>query len=150
MATKKNNKKAMKSKAASGKQVAVGRHAPKKNTPKKLATMKKRKTSAKKKIIAATAKASGKTTRRDRQPETAALAQETVGLRSGEQSGDLQGLRDVESADSESVGELLEEGNAFEAGVVTGVEDAEDDEESEVRTHEVPEDDVPGEYDDKD
>jgi hypothetical protein len=149
MATKKNNKKAMKSKAASGKQVTVGRHAPKKNTPKKLATMKKRRTSAKKKI-AATAKASGKTTRRDRQPEIAALAQETVGLRSGEQSGDLQGLRDVESADSESVGELLEEGNAFEAGVVTGVEDAEDDEESEVRTHEVPEHDVPGEYDDKD
>lgn len=67
-------------------------------------------------------------------------------LRSGGQAGDLQGLSSVESADSESVGELLEEGNAFEADVLTGVEDAGDRGEREVHTHEVPEDDVPGEY----
>jgi hypothetical protein len=67
--------------------------------------------------------------------------------RSSEQSGDLQGLSRVESADSESVDELIEEGNAFEADVVSGVERAGD--EQEVRTHEVPEDDVPGEYLDK-
>jgi hypothetical protein len=60
------------------------------------------------------------------------------------QSGDLQGLSDSELADSESVDELLEEGNAFEADVVAGVEEA--DTPKEVRTHEVPEDDVPGEY----
>lgn len=42
--------------------------------------------------------------------------------------------------------ELLEEGNAFEAEVVMGVEDAEDADEVEVRTHEVPQDDVPAEY----
>jgi hypothetical protein len=41
---------------------------------------------------------------------------------------------------------LLEEGNAFEAEVVKGVEDAGDADEGEVRTHEVPQDDVPGEY----
>ena len=69
---------------------------------------------------------------------------------SGGQSGDLQGLSRIEGADSESVDELLEEGNAFEADVVTGVENAEDADEREVRTHEVPEDDVPGEYLDKD
>ncbi|MGC1828957.1 MAG: hypothetical protein WA663_00945 [Candidatus Acidiferrales bacterium] len=62
------------------------------------------------------------------------------------QSGDLQGLSNVESADSESVDELLEEGNAFEAEVVKGVEDADDAGEKRVRTHEVPEDDVPPEY----
>jgi hypothetical protein len=55
-------------------------------------------------------------------------------------------LSDVESADSESVDELVEEGNAFEAGVVAGVEEAGDRGEREVRTHEVPEDDVPSEY----
>ena len=70
--------------------------------------------------------------------------------RSGEESGDLQGLSDVETADSESVDELIEEGNAFEAGVVSGVEDAENADESEVHTHEVPEDDVPAEYLDED
>jgi hypothetical protein len=68
---------------------------------------------------------------------------------SDEQSGDLQGLSRREAADSESVDELLEEGNAFEADVVAGVESADDSDEKEVRTHEVPEDDVPGEYLDK-
>jgi len=66
--------------------------------------------------------------------------------RPGRQSGDLQGLSSVEGADSESVGELIEEGNAFEANVVAGVEDAGNANEKEVRTHEVPEDDVAGEY----
>ena len=66
--------------------------------------------------------------------------------RSGEQSGDLQGLSDLERADSESVDELLEEGNAFEADAVSGVESADNADEQEVHTHEVPEDDVPGEY----
>jgi len=69
-----------------------------------------------------------------------------LGARSGGQSGDLQGLSGMEGADSESVGELLEEGNAFEAELVKGVEDARDADEGEVRTHEVPEDDVPEEY----
>jgi hypothetical protein len=65
---------------------------------------------------------------------------------SGLQSGDLEGLSNVESADSESVDELLEEGNAFEAGVAWGVEDSREHEGEEVRTREVPEDDVPSEY----
>jgi hypothetical protein len=58
-------------------------------------------------------------------------------------------LSSVEGADSESVGELLEEGNEFEADVVKGVEDAGNADEKEVRTHEVPEDNVPGGYRDK-
>ena len=73
-----------------------------------------------------------------------------LGAESGGQSGDLQGLYRSESADSESVDELIEEGNAFEADAVKGVEDAGDDEEGEVHTHEELEDDVPGEYLDKD
>jgi hypothetical protein len=55
-----------------------------------------------------------------------------------------------QDADSESVEELVEEGNAFEAGVVSGVETADDAEGRKVHTHEVPEDDVPEEYLDKD
>jgi len=67
-------------------------------------------------------------------------------------SGDVtsEGLSTAESADSESVVELLEEGNTFEAGVVSGVERADDADEKEVRTREVPEDDVPEEYLDRD
>jgi hypothetical protein len=70
-------------------------------------------------------------------------------VRSGRQSGDLQGLSRAEEADSESVDELLEEGNPFEAEAVAGVEEADDADEREVRTREVPEDDVPDEYLDK-
>jgi hypothetical protein len=69
---------------------------------------------------------------------------------SGQLSGDLQGLSNVEGADSESVDELLEEGNAFEADAVAGVEEADNAEGKEVRTREVPEDDVPEEYLDQD
>jgi hypothetical protein len=67
----------------------------------------------------------------------------------GGQSGDTQGLSKRESVDSESVEELVEEGQAFEAEVVEGVEDAPDPDVSELKTHEVPEDDVPSEYDEK-
>ena len=55
-------------------------------------------------------------------------------------------MSNLEGADSESVVELLEEGNAFEAAIVAGVENADNKKPSEVRTHEVLEDDVPPEY----
>jgi len=85
-------------------------------------------------------------------PETAEMDSFEIGglrARSGGQSGDLQGLSNLEGANSESVDELLEEGNSFEADVVKGVEEA-GESEGEVRTREVLEDDVPGEYLDKD
>jgi len=62
------------------------------------------------------------------------------------QSGDTQGISDSAEADSESVEELLEEGQPFEAGVVSGVERAPDSDVAEVTTREFPEDDVPQEY----
>ncbi|HEV7968700.1 MAG TPA: hypothetical protein VGP19_14070 [Candidatus Acidoferrales bacterium] len=73
-----------------------------------------------------------------------------LGAGSGGQSGDLQGLSNAAGADSESVDELLEEGNALEAEVIEGVENAPDADQGEIKTHEVPEDDVPDEYLDKD
>jgi len=66
------------------------------------------------------------------------------------QSGDTQGLSDVAEAGSESVAELLEEGQFFEAEAVSGVEDAADPDVAEVHTRQVPEDDVPSEYLEKD
>jgi hypothetical protein len=89
---------------------------------------------------------------RGKRLSVASVAFEPEGLtaRSGGQSGDLQGLSSTAGADSESVDELLEEGNAFEAEVVKGVQDVPDADDSAVRTREVPEDDVPGEYLDED
>jgi hypothetical protein len=66
------------------------------------------------------------------------------------QSGDTEGISSDEEVDSESVEELLEEGQSFEAEVVSGVENARPADQGGVRTHEVPEDDVPGEYEDQD
>ena len=82
--------------------------------------------------------------------EAAPFTQQRTRNHSGELSGDLQGLPEIEHLDSENLLELIEEGNAFEANVLTGVEDAEDNEGKDVHTHEVPEDDVPGEYLDQD
>jgi hypothetical protein len=148
---------------------AKKKQASQKKAPKKLAkkspTLRKKPAKKKKaatsKRAAAKARLGGKkkTARKNAAPrkqaaakspivDTAAFAREGLRARSGGQSGDLQGLSNREGADSESVDELLEEGNAFEADIVKGVEDAGD--EGEVHTHEVLEDDVPGEYLDKD
>jgi hypothetical protein len=69
-----------------------------------------------------------------------------LGAAAAGQSGDVEGLSSIADADSESVAELVEEGQAYEAEVVSGVERASDAEEQEVTTEEVSEDDIPPEY----
>ncbi len=69
-----------------------------------------------------------------------------LGPNSAGQSGEIQQMPNAAESDSESVEELVEEGNAFEADAVEGVEDASDHDVSEVTTRQVPEDDVPAEY----
>ena len=66
------------------------------------------------------------------------------------QSGDTQGLPDQPGADSESVEELAEEGQSFEAEIIDAIENAPDPDVSEVTTKQVPADDVPQEYLDTD
>ncbi len=73
-----------------------------------------------------------------------------MGPGSAGQSGDTQGLSDVAGADSESIEELIEEGQAFEAEAISGVEDAPDPDVAEVHTRQVRMDDVPPEYRDVD
>jgi hypothetical protein len=145
MATKrKSAKKTKKSKKTAARKVkAVKKAVSKKKAPKKPAKKRiiPKKRAAAKKVVRKKA-ASGKKQRRTE----AEFPVDRPGRRSAEESGDLQGLSNVESADSESVDELLEEGNAFEAGVVSGVEDADEHDGREVHTHEVSEDDVPEEY----
>jgi hypothetical protein len=106
----------------------------------------KNKVSRKKKSIRATAAVR----RKSQSVETVSLEPKGLGTRAGVGAGDLQDISILENVDSESAEELLEEGQAFEAGIISGVEGAPDADKSEVTTHEVPQDDVPGEYDDKD
>ena len=120
--------------------------ATRKPSPKKKVAVKKRASENKEKRPAQAARKRPRGARRTEYPAPRGGA----GALSGRQSGDLQGLSRLEDADAESVDELLEEGNAFEAGVVEGVEDAESRSERPVHTREVPEDDVPEEYLDRD
>ena len=82
--------------------------------------------------------------------ETVPMKGRAMRARAGAGGGDFGGLSVVETVDSESANELLEEGQTFEAGIVSGVEDAPDADQGPVRTREVSQDDVPEEYDDKD
>ena len=138
MATKKKTKK----KTSNPRKSVSKKVAPMKAARKKLSRKSVKKQSAKKRKVSAKKQVQKKSERSD----SVAFLRERQGSRSGEQSGDLQGLSRRESADSQSVDELLEEGNAFEADAVIGVENADLADGKEVHTHEVPEDDVPGEY----
>ena len=159
MATKKQTKRKQTKKKTVSRKKPSKKAAAKKTAPKKAAVRAKpvsRKVAGKKAL--ATKAGRPKTTGlpKKRVPgkseivDTVTFEPVGLGARSGGQSGDLQGLSNAGRANSESVNELLEEGNSFEAEVVKGVEDAGDADEGEVHTHEVPEDDVPGEYLDKD
>jgi hypothetical protein len=105
-----------------------------------------------KKRAASRGRTRGRTRRREQADLDLAATLDTRGLgpEAGGQSGDTEGVSRAELADSESVEELLEEGQAFEAGVVSGVENAPDADRGPIRTKEVPEDDVPEEYLQKD
>ena len=156
-AKKKTKKKTTKpKKTARKKPTKLKGQKPRKRLGKKAASTSSKKTIAKKttvkKMTAKETESPGK--KQDRKRNWPVSASEPLpsgpGSGSSGQSGDLQGLSRSEAADSESVDELIEEGNAFEADAVLGVEDADNADEKEVLTHEVPEDDVPGEYLDKD
>lgn len=136
MPARKNKKKA----PAKSRKPVRQKSAPNKSAAKKKALFKK--TAPKKKAASKKKRVRG----RSEDVNTVTFEPKGLGARSGGQSGDLQGLSDIGGADSESVGELLEEGNAFEAELVKGVEDVPDADAEEVKTREVPEEDVPEEY----
>jgi hypothetical protein len=138
MAKKKAAKKKV---AAKKKPILKKKVAAKKATPKKKA--------AAKKPVRRKVKRASRGTQEVTNP-VAIRGRRGLGAASGGQSGDTQGLSERETADSESVTELAEEGQDYEAEVVSGVENAKDPDEGEVTTSEVPEDDVPPEYQDRD
>jgi hypothetical protein len=74
------------------------------------------------------------------------LSRKGLGPGAAGQAGDLQGLAEAEDVENQSVEELVEEGQPFEAEVVSGVERADNADEKEVQTSESLEDDVPEEY----
>ncbi len=82
--------------------------------------------------------------------ETVTLQPRRRATAAGYGGGDLAGVSVIAEADSESAEELQEEGQTFESGIIRGVEAGSNADDGGVRTHEVPQDDVPLEYEDKD
>jgi hypothetical protein len=85
--------------------------------------------------------------RQARSPEPLSEPSENIES-TAEQSGDLQGLSETPTSSPESVRELVEDGQYYEAAVVSGIEDAEDADAGPVRVHRRKMDDVPAEYTD--
>src|SRR5258708_35109157 len=141
MTAKKKTKKKH-TKRTAGKKLKPIKKALKAKLAKKAASKKagaKTKAGGRKKPAGKTARAAKKQVRGKSQTvDTVAFAPEGLGPRSSGQSGDLQGLANLEAADSESVDELLEEGNAFEADAVKHVQDAPDATLKQLPTHETP------------
>jgi hypothetical protein len=142
-------KSSSKKKIAAKKRAAVqAKAAPRKSVARKSAGKKKSAANAPKRKKPARARSRMISSSRVTHPTPSGLR--GLGPESGGQSGDTQGISRRESEDSESVEELLEEGQYAEAGAVSGVENAPDADQGEVRTREFPEDDVPQEYLDED
>lgn len=142
-------KSTAKKKPAMKKAAAQKQSSKKKPAPKK-AIARKKTAASRKTAINRTATAPTRQVREKSFPVGRPSSRRGLGSDVGGQSGDLQGLSRRRGPDSETVEELLEEGNAFEADVVSGVEAADNTDEQPVRTHEISEDDIPGEYLDKD
>jgi hypothetical protein len=68
------------------------------------------------------------------------------GDESTRETGDAEGLSDSAESSSQSVAELLDEGQSFEASVLNGIENARNADDGPIRTREVRQDDVPAEY----
>jgi hypothetical protein len=117
---------------------------------KKAAAAKAKSQSTKKSLVAGKESRKPRVAGRADSVEVVSYGRRGLGARSAGQAGDTQGISAAVRTDSESVEELLEEGQSFEAEVVAGVENAPEPGESEVRTKEVPEDDVPEEYRERD
>jgi hypothetical protein len=143
-------KKAIK-KAVTRKKTVAKKAAPKKKAAKKAAA-KSRKPVARKKAPSKkkSTRSRGSVSGSGNPNPSAFIGRRGLGPDSAGQSGDTQGLSRQEYVDSESVEELMEEGQYMEAEAVSGVENAPDADEGEVHTREVPEDDVPEEYTDRD
>jgi hypothetical protein len=137
-------------KSAARKKVAAKNKRTKKDVARK--SVAKNQSAAKKKSSAKKKPAAKKATRRREEvinPVTPS-GRRGLGPESGGQSGDTQGLSRRSYDDSESVEELMEEGQYSEAEAVAGVENAPDADQGEVRTRQFPEDDVPEEHQNED
>jgi len=141
---KKTKKKTRTKKAISKKKVALRAKAvrAKKTTPAKKPT---RRTNARRPIIRREISSGSERSSLGSGPFETNERPTKRGLGTGAagQSGELQGLSRAIDVDSESVEELVEEGQAFEADAISGVENAPDADQGEVRVHERPDDEFP-------
>src|SRR5438477_7200535 len=137
--TKNGNKKSTTKNSARKTVVAKSKLAAKKKPAAKAKTAAKKSVKKRAPVV----KAKAPTRKKNRVPPTEQVGSQSVETtqlraksrvaRAGAGGGDFGGASVVEGANSESADELLEEGQSFEAGIVRGVEEADDNIEQEVR-----------------
>lgn len=135
MAKKKTNRKSRKSRKSAAAKKVQAKTATKTKAPRKKKANKAKPRPAVRKLRG-----------RPNEAELVSYGRRGLGARSAGQAGDTQGIAAGADVDSESVEELLEEGQSFEAELVDAVENAPEPDQGSVRTREVSEDDVPEEY----
>ncbi len=75
--------------------------------------------------------------------------QKGLGPNSAGQSGDTQGISSNPESSSESVEELLEEGQFIEAGILEGIEESDEGDPAPLHPKQFPVNDIPLEYQDE-
>lgn len=140
---KKAKKKAAKKKAAKKKAKPV-RKVAKAKAPKRVAAKSKNRYAVRRTAVDSVTSGSESSTLDPKGRLLVETEEEAVpGIHKGDMSGDLQGLSTLEYDDSESVSQLVGEGQDLEAELIEGVEDAPDADRGDVRVHNAPQKDVP-------
>jgi hypothetical protein len=120
------------------------RRAAKAKAPKRAAARGKKRNTASRAAVDSVTSGSESSTLNPRGRLIVETEEEAVpGVHKGNMSGDLQGLSTTAYDDSESVSELIEEGQDLEAELIEGVEDAPEADQGDVRVHKAPQKDVP-------
>lgn len=131
---KKIKKKAAKKKP--GKKVKRVRKIAKAKAPKRAAAKTKKRNVARRVVVDRVTSGSEGSTLDPKGRLIVETEEEAVpGIHKGDMSGDLQGLSTLEYDDSESVSELIGEGQDLEAELIEGIEDAPDADKGDVRVH---------------
>jgi len=136
-------KTVVKKNAKTKKAKSAGKTAKSKAAKSKVVTSKKNRSTGRVEIASITSGSEASTLDPKGQLIVESEEEASPGVHKGDLAGDIQGLSTAELYDSESVSELIEEGQDLEAELIAGVEEAPDADQGEVRVHKAPQKDIP-------
>ncbi|HWZ99436.1 MAG TPA: hypothetical protein VN025_16895 [Candidatus Dormibacteraeota bacterium] len=131
-------KKAVKKKASAKKAKSAAKPAKRKAAKSKVPPNKKKKSKGRVEVASVSSGSEASTLDPKGRLIVESEEEASPSVHKGDLSGDLQGISTEELYDSESVSELIEEGQDLEAELIEGVEEAPDPDQDEVRVHKAP------------